>query len=777
MSESCSKSYNVTSSTNKEVSALKMTQEEEQEEEPKLSFVTLESDNVTMMINGEPKYSLRLPINIVRKTAEEKKRIVKDKILEGCTTLGVDYVSEENLTNIAKEVVDLLYQRARVNTKNYVDPPAHPTVAEQYGNNYFEFLIDCIKKTVKEESALIRQIMYTTLSPYGNDPINLGVLAPTSTGKTYPIMEASKFTPQGKEVRIVGSMTPKVLIREQGVLVDKNGNPIGKQVRRLRNAIAQARSKKNFEAVDQNQEELAALLEDSAYILDMTGKTLLFLEPPHPELWALLKPILSHDSWEIEHPFVDNIGHGLEVKRVITRGWPACIFCSARNESKWDVWPEIESRFMMASPNMVRPKYQAGNKLIAQRKGLPHGIKQQVIISDTTRELGKQAFQYLKHQVQEYTRTTDSPVWIPCAERIAEILPADKGQDNRTANRFFTILNMVALTKANIRHKLLFDDEELVIATLDDLRETLHVLQNSTGMPPHKLNFYKQYILPLSKSKGGGKLETKEICDFYNANSSKDSKMNSDNLRKNYLAELVKHNYLEQEQDPTTKTTKYLFTPLVDIEEDEENNDSQEAKSTTSQTFGRVFEKLHFSKLLLPENSAGVPQDWLNQEILQLSDRRLTDNPLKILDHKGNDIPIAEFVKHYEAEQRLVDFLKVRRRLVGDQKSEEITKPKGLDVYSTEKNIENDSQNEEKSKTQPKVVEVDELALQEMIDSAMRDKEGNNKGYFTKDDFIYSLIMRPNEGWTEDEAEQTLYALVQEGKLSEFEQGRFKPTI
>ena len=106
--------------------------------------------------------------------------------------------------------------------------------------------------------------MYTVLSANGNYPINLGVLAPTSTGKTYPIIKAAKFTPLGKEVRIACSMTPKVLIREHGVLVDKQGNPIAKEVRRLKNAISEAKAKvknkkeaKNaIEAVEKYQNEL-----------------------------------------------------------------------------------------------------------------------------------------------------------------------------------------------------------------------------------------------------------------------------------------------------------------------------------------------------------------------------------------------------------------------------------------------------------------------------------------------------------------------------------------
>lgn len=489
--------------------------------EPNLSFVTLADDGYTLQLNGESNYSVRLPMDISRKKAADRLNAIETTILNACNSFGIDYISEDNVKRRAKEVVDLIYERARVSPKDYLTPPSNPVITEQFGNDYFEYLIDCVKRTVKEENALVRQIMYTVLSSYGNDPINLGVIAPTSTGKSYPIKAVSEYTPGGKEVRIIGSMSPKVLIREQGVLIDKEGHPIAKEVRRLKNAISEAKkskSKNSSKALEEYQDELAALLEDSAYILDLSGKTLIFLEPPHPELWNLLKPILSHDSYEMEHPFVEKVASGaMEVKRVITRGWPACIFCSARDESKWDMWPEIESRFMIQSPNMVQAKFQAGNKLIAQRKGLPRIVKQKIIISDTEKALGQKCFLYLKHQIQQATATTDSPVWIPFGERLSEALPADRGQDNRAANRLFTMINIIALTKAHLRHRLIFGDEELVIATLQDLREALHIMQDMTGLPPHKLRFYNQYILSLYRSRGEA-LETKEICDFYNAN-------------------------------------------------------------------------------------------------------------------------------------------------------------------------------------------------------------------------------------------------------------------
>ena len=437
------------------------------------------------------------------------------------------------------------------------------------------------------------------------------------------------------------------------------------------------------------------------------------------------------------------------------------------------MWDEIESRFMIVSPNMVKPKYQAGNKLIAQRKGLPRGVKQQIVISDEAKELGKKCFLYLKHQIQQYTSTTDSPVWIPFGERLSEILPADRGQDNRATNRFFTMLNMIALSKAHLRHKLLFDDEELVIATLEDLQEALHVMQNMSGLPPHKLKFYQQYILPLYRSRKGP-LETRDICDFYNTNSPRGAaRMNSDNLRKNYLQELVNHNYLEQERDENTKAIKYLYTPLVDVEEEEQ--EAEEPSSPTSPTLGQVFQKLHFSKLLLPENHPGIPEDWLNQEILQLSDRRLTKAPLKILDMKGNYIAVEDFIRIYETGNslKLTDFLKVPR-LVGDSNSVNSTSSGSQQEASNENITTNEEPKEEKRKTQAKVGQVD--AFMELIYKCMLDGDGNDKGYFTRSEWTVRLLLLPNEHWTEDQAEQTLQALVEEGKIVEFEQGKYKPT-
>src|SRR5215217_525473 len=62
-----------------------------------------------------------------------------------------------------------------------------------------------------------------------------------------------------------------------------------------------------------------------------------------------------------------------------------------------------------------------------------------------------------------------------------------------------------------------------------------------------------------------------------------------------------------------------------------------------------------------------------------------------------------------------------------------------------------------------------EINIQNAIQRAMKGSQGNNKGYFTLDDFIFSMLAVPNERWTQNEIEQTLYFLVEQGQVRELE--------
>ena len=102
--------------------------------------------------------------------ADDKKYIEKQKLRQQSSSLN-------NCHN--KIIIDEQELKSRIHNS---DP--------------FEYLVKNVKKTVKCEDALIRQILYTGFSTYvEDDPLNLGVLAPTSEGKTYAITESLQYFP------------------------------------------------------------------------------------------------------------------------------------------------------------------------------------------------------------------------------------------------------------------------------------------------------------------------------------------------------------------------------------------------------------------------------------------------------------------------------------------------------------------------------------------------------------------------------------------------------
>jgi replicative DNA helicase Mcm len=91
-----------------------LTSQQEEDFEAILDFVTLKDDNETMLLNGEPKYSIALPVlTISRKNAAGKMDIIKKRIFDGCEKFNADYVSEDNVNRCAREILDQLYERPR----------------------------------------------------------------------------------------------------------------------------------------------------------------------------------------------------------------------------------------------------------------------------------------------------------------------------------------------------------------------------------------------------------------------------------------------------------------------------------------------------------------------------------------------------------------------------------------------------------------------------------------------------------------------------------------
>jgi predicted transcriptional regulator len=550
--------------------------------------------------------------------------------------------------------------------------------------DYAEFVIRTAKKTVKQEDSLLRQVFYVGLSVDSDNPLGLGIMAPTGEGKTYVVKEVIlKFFPK-KDVWVIGSMSPKVLIRQNGILVDSNNEPIKNRVIELKELICVAEEESKKEEL---KEQIRQLYENSKVLIDLSGKILVFLEPPHHELWSILKPILSHDAWEIEHPFVDKTEYaGTQVKKVVTRGWPVCIFCSARDESRWEVWPEIQSRFLITSPNMAPEKYQESNFLTAQKMSLPYEIQQQVIVSDKEIELAKQCVLYLKQEIKKLSSSNSdtkkkNPVWIPYGTLLGEILRADKGSDMRIEQRIFSLLSIIPLAKMHLRYKLIYGSEKLVIASLEDLGEVLHITQNISGLPSYKIKFFREIFLPLFRSKTmpnekDGKEEkliavtTKQISDYYKEKTAK--AISSDNIKKKFLNELISNDYIGEVESELDKR-QYIYYPLIELDDFEDQKHQDYKEKITKLSNKNLFDNfLQYSKIILPKYCRNIPENWLIYEILSLAKHRIDldhfegcladflnqHENLQFLNKDDNRLTIREFISEYEKAQTLIRYFR-----------------------------------------------------------------------------------------------------------------------
>lgn len=518
---------------------------------------------------------------------------------------------------------------------------------------FYDYIIKTTKKTVKQENSLVRLVTFCGLSTYTKHPLNLGIMAPTSEGKTYSVDEVIKYFPS-QDIWKIGSMSPKVIVRDKGIKVDENYNPIGPKVLELR--------KKIEEEKEELKEQLESLINNSKELIDLTNKVLVFLEPPHQDTWNILKPVLSHDTFYIEHPYVyQTKSTGQGVKHIITKGWPACIFCSAKDESNWKMWPEIQSRFLITSPNMIKKKYSESNLLIGQKNGLPAVVQNQVIVSHEEISIAKDCITLLKN---ELLKNKENNVWIPFYQILSESLPSEKGPDVRMVDKVFSLLVLITKVNSFNRPKLIMGNEILAVSTPIDLEQVLALTHNLTGIPTHKLEFFIQVFMSRFKMKttpdrvfkGSGDeiieeekiaLTTSELAEHFKK--VKGKPITTDNVNKTYLQEL-KNNGLVDETHSKIDGRRKIFFPLVEASEfDFAANTSLNQEIDNYKNLDRIDNNLHHLRLKLSDNYNKIDENWLELEILSLLSYGIGKvNTFKLIDvDDTSELCICRFVDQY----------------------------------------------------------------------------------------------------------------------------------
>jgi hypothetical protein len=592
--------------------------------------------------------------------------------------------------------------------------------------DYAEYVIQAAKKDVKCEDYLVRQITYVGLSKDSTNPLNLLILAPTSEGKTHAVTKTLAYWPD-HEIMYIASMSPKTLIRMHGETVDENNDLISSRERNLKRKIAnmkaelreydrdRLRIKKKqrglkdvdrigrsvieleqdtpdeaAQRLEELENELEELYKKSKTVINLQGKLLVFLEPPHPETWNIIKPILSHDKYYMEHPYVDTRGSwGIHAIRVVTKGWPAVIACSAKNESQFEYWSEVQSRFIVSSPNMVAEKYREGNKLIGIREGMTDALQQKLIISDTQTLVAKECVRCLINRIKNLciTKVVEKKnlVWIPFTELLAESLPADKGIDNRLSTRLYTFIKIVAIARSHLRKKLVCGNETMIIADIkEDLHEALHLTQNRVGIPVFKLEMFNNVFIPawkkmetmeaqndrdiengvegaenrsLKKFINGEKmlvLTAHQLCEELKAFN--DRVMTTANMKRTYLDEFVNAGLIDEEELIDGRKTKVWY-PIVDLEVyngKSEYSDSfkfPEGQEFDEQMLERMKNITQHHKLLNHGNVMELDKKWLEGSIMKALSAKPIPDRFEIWNEEDEQMCLCRFIKDYENEE------------------------------------------------------------------------------------------------------------------------------
>ena len=124
--------------------------------------------------------------------------------------------NNNNNNNDYDSIVDINELRKKINNSDFI-----------------EYAINTVNKTVNSNDTLIKQIMFTAISSYvHNYPITLAVLALTNEDNTDVVEKCLELFPK-QDVLKIGSMSIKELIKQKGILVDSNNQPIEGKINEL----------------------------------------------------------------------------------------------------------------------------------------------------------------------------------------------------------------------------------------------------------------------------------------------------------------------------------------------------------------------------------------------------------------------------------------------------------------------------------------------------------------------------------------------------------------
>jgi hypothetical protein len=379
-------------------------------------------------------------------------------------------------------------------------------------------ILGVLEKTIKKDEENKLATFLCMLSAYTeNAQFNISFNAPSSTGKSYIPLEVCKLFPP-EDVIKRGHCSPTAFFHDSGVY-DK---------------------------------------ERQAFFIDLSRKILVFMDQPHTQLLERLRPILSHDEKEIIAMITDKTQkYGLRAKKVIIRGYPAVVFCSAGLK----IDEQEATRFILLSPQSSQAKFQAGIKEKIKRESDSGKYQNELDKDSERRSIMERLFAIKQAQI--------SNIVIPDINMLEEMFLEGKKilkpRHQRDIGRFISLVKSFSLLNLWFRKR----ENGSLIANEKDITEAAilwDIISESQehNLPPYIYELFTDTILPLFNEKNEGKTEEnmaglsrKEIMKRYFER--KGQPLADWLFRQEIIPMLENAGLIYQEEDPDNRRKKLIF--------------------------------------------------------------------------------------------------------------------------------------------------------------------------------------------------------------------------
>jgi hypothetical protein len=379
-------------------------------------------------------------------------------------------------------------------------------------------LLETLGLTIKYDAENKLATFLCELSAYTeSSQFNISYNAPSSTGKSYIPTEIARLFPES-DVMEIAYCSPTAFFHDVGEY-DKEKN---------------------------------------CYLADLSRKILIFLDQPHNELLARLRPLLSHDKKEIMLKITDKSQKfGLKTKNILLRGYPSVIFCTAG----LTIDEQEATRFLLLSPEVSQEKIQ---------QGISAAIRKEANSGDFTSWLEENPDRaLLKERIRAIKLEKIQDINIASHGRIEQKFLNDnktlKPRHQRDIKRLLAIVKSFAILNVWWRERA----GSTITANDEDIDAAFRLwgkiaVSQELNLPPYIYNIYTEVILPAWQAKNpaasaAGKvgLSRQEVLEKHFAVYGR--MLDSHQLRQQILPMLETSGLILQEQDPDDKRKMMIF--------------------------------------------------------------------------------------------------------------------------------------------------------------------------------------------------------------------------